>query len=129
MSKKQNKALVEKKGKTELSPIHIQAIQNVEDTGTAMFQAGQQMFIAVEEILRKEFNFTDDQLRHLEKEMTILMESLGFIEEKGLTVQSREDIKRVAFQARAIALMRQKRLKDDRKQIAAPSLDDIKKLK
>lgn len=129
MSKKQNKSLVEKKGKTELAPMHIEAIQNVEDIGTAMFQAGQQMFIAAEEILRKEFNFTDDQLRHLEKEMTILMETLGYIEEKGLTVQSREDIKRVAFQARAIALMRQKRLKDDRKQIAAPTLDDIKKIK
>src|SRR5882672_9000500 len=82
--------------KRELSPQHVAAITNTERAGTALLQAGQQLVLAIEEVLKTEFSFSEEQLRHFEQSLTKMMETLAYIEEKGMTVQTIDTMRQVS---------------------------------
>ena len=114
--------------KKELSPAHVAAITNTERAGTALLQAGQQLVLAVEEVLKTEFQFTQDQLQHFEKQLTKMMETLSYIEEQGMTVQTIDTMRQVSAISAHIADIRKKRFDIMESGLLTPSKGDIKKI-
>ena len=97
MKKKNNAPVVEKKnGKMELSPTHVAAIKEVERVGTSMMETAQQMILLTEQILIRDFNFTEEQLQHLEEQQRIMLSTLADVERSGLSVLSIHDMEKVA---------------------------------
>lgn len=125
MKKKNSKAVSTQK---ILSPTQIAAITQTENMGTAMMQSAQQMFLAVEQVLKEEFSFTQEQLGHFERTITQMMEALAYIEDRGLTVQTIDAMKSVSAVAAHIASLRQHRLKEENSKIALPTRKDLKQL-
>lgn len=84
-------------------------IPEKENTATAMMQTGQEFLIAVEEILRTKFNFTEADEIKLEKGLKKLLPVLHTMELKGLSILSPRDMATVG----QIAESRRKRLDFD----------------
>jgi hypothetical protein len=69
------------------------AIKNVEDIGTAMTHTAQQYTMAIENILAKDYDFSDEMLKDLEGKLKVLLVTLGQFEERGFNILSLNDIK------------------------------------
>lgn len=99
--KKQNKnaPLTETKKGLVLSPKHQAAIEQIENVNTVMEATGQQLVLAVEDILVREFHFTEDQIRHLEVNLREMLATLANVEREQLVVLSPHDMKAVGVLA------------------------------
>lgn len=97
-------------------------IPEKENIATAMMQTGQEFLIAVEEILRTKFNFTEQDEIKLEKGLKKLLPVLHTMELKGLSVLSPRDMATVG----QIAQSRRKRLEFD-KQFKLPEEKKLSK--
>lgn len=105
-----------------LSPEHIKAIAKTEQVGTAMMETSQEFLIAIEEVLQREFNFDEEQLRHLEGKLSHMLVTLADVERKGLSVLSMHDMRSVG----EIAQIREKRLQEKTSGVVLP--EGVKRL-
>lgn len=125
MNKKNKAPLVEQKnGKMELSEKHIAAFKEVERVGTSMMETAQEYTLAIEQILVEDFNFTEEQLRHMEERLREMLVTLADIERSGLSILSVHDMELVG----EIAKMRYNRLLSKDSGIALPTEGQVKKL-
>lgn len=107
-----------------LSPEQMQAIQETKDVGDAMFRVGQQMILALEQILAEDFNFSDKDLSHIENRLKFMMQTLAPLERKGLTILSQNDM-RVVSDLAQIAFTK---IKAENSGIVLPTKQEVKKL-
>jgi hypothetical protein len=112
MSKKQ----IKNKSELVLSDDHVKAIKKVENVANAQMQASQQFLLATEEVLQREFDFNEEQLRHLEEKLRYMLVSLADVERKGLSILSINDMHSIG----EIAEIRQKREEEKQTGIALP---------
>lgn len=99
-----------------LSEEHIKSIEQTERTGTAMMETGQELLLAVEEVLQREFHFDEEQLRHLEGKVQHMLVSLAELERKGLSILSMHDMRSVG----EIAEIREQRLREKQTGVLLP---------
>lgn len=88
----------------------VKEVKKVEDIGTAMMQTSQEFTLCVEEVLKKKFGFTPDQLKLFEQELRYILAITREVEQSGLSVLGPHDMAEVG----KIAAMREVRLKIDK---------------
>lgn len=84
---KKNKALTKKvdaKNAGMSLVKELKKMSNVEDLGTSMYHTSQQFYLLIQSILRDKHNFSEEDLKKLNKEVTVAVEGLAWFEEKGL---------------------------------------------
>ena len=62
----------------------VARINSKEDMVTAVYQSSHQFYLLIQSLLKEKFNFDDDDLKNLNKEVTKAVEGLAYFEEKGL---------------------------------------------
>lgn len=70
----------------------VKKMENVEDLGTAIYHTNNQMYLLIQEILRKKFEFSEKDLKELHQEATRAVEGLAWFEDKGLSPMSLHSI-------------------------------------
>ena len=108
----------------KLDPKHAQALAKVEDVGTAMMRAGQQMVLAYEEILQRDFGFSEEKLSQLSQEFEFMMRKLAWLKRENLNVYSKEAMHHVS----EITRHEFAKIRQDRGGILLPKGDEVKKL-
>lgn len=92
------------------------ALAKITDAPNAAMSTVQTMLLAAEEILAKEFNFTEEQIKHLERELDRMFSTLVFLERHDLVVLSPRDMQAVGY----IASLREKRFAEARTGLSLP---------
>lgn len=67
-------------------------VANVEDVGTAMMQAGQEMMLAVDDVLIRYFKMTDSDIKKFHQKLIPILKGVEEYEEQGLSMLSPHDI-------------------------------------
>jgi hypothetical protein len=62
----------------------LKKMENVEDLGTSIYHTSNQFYLLLQSILREKHNFTEEDLKKLNKEVIVAVEGLHWFEEKGL---------------------------------------------
>lgn len=62
----------------------LKSMENVEDLGTAVLQSSHQFYLLIQSLLKQRYDFSDKELKDLNKEVTHAVEGLAWLEEKGL---------------------------------------------
>ena len=93
----------------------VKTIQT-ETVGTAMYQTAQEFLLAVESILEKDFNFSEADIKKMEKKLIKVLGTLGPLERQGLSILNPRDMGIVVD----IAQTRYNRLKKGKKPMALP---------
>ena len=92
MSKKTNKIQTKDQVAVELSPEHRAALENVVNIANASMKTGQEMLLAIEQILEQDFNFSEKDLGHVEQKLMRMLQTLATLERKGLSILSPNDM-------------------------------------
>lgn len=87
---KKSKALVKTEDK-EIAGVP-EWVANVEDIGTSMMQAGQEMMLAIDDILIRYFNFTEADIKRFHGELKPVLQGVKEYEEQGLSILSPFDM-------------------------------------
>lgn len=102
----------------------VKKMKNVEDLGTSIYHTNQQVYLLIQSILQKKFEFTEEDLKILNQEVTKAVEGLEWFEEKGLNPMSVESIGQLVN----ITMHHYHQFKATRAGIALPESKEAKKL-
>ena len=69
-------------------PEFVQEVENKEDAGTAMYEAGQEMMLVVFDCLRRYHDWDDEKLKKLNRELTDVLTGVKEFEDNGLSMLS-----------------------------------------
>lgn len=69
--------------------------KGIEDIGTAQYESAQQFYLAVEQVLTRHFNFSEDDLRKLETELYHIMTVTKYVEDRKLSVMTHHTMQMV----------------------------------
>jgi hypothetical protein len=70
----------------------VKQMKNVEDLGTAILHSSHQFYLLIQSILKEKYNFDDKDLKDLNQEVAHSVETLAYLEEKGLNPLSAHSI-------------------------------------
>ena len=67
-------------------------VPDVEDTGTAMMQAAQEMMLAVDDVLIRFFDFDDDKIKKFHESLKPILQQVEEYERHGLSIMTPNDM-------------------------------------
>lgn len=125
--KKKNKALalpVNSKNAGISLVKELKNMENVEDLGTSIYHTSNQFYLLIQSILREKYEFDEEQLKQLNKDVTKAVEALAWFEEKGLNPMQPSTI----AQLTDIVLNHYNQFKAAKAGITLPTSKEAKKL-
>lgn len=100
-----------------MSKEQVEALSKVEDIGTAQMRAGTQIILAIEDILQKQFAFTENDLKKMETELKHYLKTLAHLTRENMLVLNSKDMEAVGYIAQKFLLTE----KANKSGIALPS--------